>query len=81
MEGMNSLMTYCKNFSKCHNVSPVQKNKTKFKKKKTRKEFEGRVSHKSGDTNANYSELVIMCYIHVKILFPTNTYNCYMWNS
>jgi hypothetical protein len=24
MEGVNSTMIYCKNFGKCHNVSPVQ---------------------------------------------------------
>jgi hypothetical protein len=25
MEGMNSTMTYCKNFGKCHKVPPVKK--------------------------------------------------------
>jgi hypothetical protein len=24
MEGKNSIMIYCKNFSKCHNVSSIQ---------------------------------------------------------
>jgi hypothetical protein len=29
MEGVNSTMTYCKNFCKCYNVPPVQQLKKK----------------------------------------------------
>jgi hypothetical protein len=31
--GVNSIVMYCKNFCKCHNVSPVQQYDTKIIKK------------------------------------------------